>query len=219
MRIWTGFSGLGEVGSAVSPDPQNRILEAVGRISPDGAGDLKKISKNFLQAPLGFWSISPDREILDRAPVTGKDECVAVKRSSRDGGNEMESVKAIEVTNLLKKAGLRKGEEGTNGRIGFATASVGFYVKAADKEYLPVYGYRNGKRVRVSWKVRNAKDTRFYVSYQAISTGNFNPTMEDVERGNVAFAKMLETLTNAGFILDDVNTTHRTVTVLGKAGA
>jgi hypothetical protein len=84
-------------------------------------------------------------------------------------------VTAISITNVLKKAGLMKADHYTNGRIGYASQSEGFTVTALDQEYIPVYGLRNGKvsKIPTSWKVRNAKNTRFSVGYYGATSSRY----------------------------------------------
>jgi len=134
----------------------------------------------------------------------------------------MEAVKSINITAVLKKAGIRKGEEGRNGRIGYATFSEGFYVEALDKDYIPVYGMRNGKKSTrpTSWKVRNAKDSRFSVSFtgrnvdwKLLDSDYAEKARQDADQ---SFNKIVEALTNEGFVITEVNASRHYLIVLGK---
>jgi len=131
--------------------------------------------------------------------------------------------KAISITAALKRAGVKKGEEGRNGRIGYTTLTEGFYVEALDKDYVPVYGYRNGKKSTrpTSWKVRNKKDTRFRVKYEAFSTSDQRGwrdesyRLDTIAKANRAFETILTTLAHEGYRCE-VDFSNQAVVVIGK---
>ena len=81
-------------------------------------------------------------------------------------------VKAVELTNLLKKAGLKKSEEGRNGRIGYSTNTEGFAVGALDKDYI-----RHGQK----WRVRNAYNSRMLIKYMNSTHSRLAPNVTQAE--------------------------------------
>jgi len=117
--------------------------------------------------------------------------------------NEVTTLKAISITNVLKKAGLDKAEHGTNGRMGHATQTEGFTVEAMDKTYKAQPG---GKVL-----VRNAKNTRFSVSYAGRTTSmHGTPKFQTADALEIAF----NALVSAGY---SVNNEGWRLVVLGLA--
>ena len=120
--------------------------------------------------------------------------------------NAVTPVKAIELTNLMKKAGLKRAEEGRNARIGYSTYTEGFGVEAMDKDYT-----KRGNK----WLVRNAHNSRMLIGYHNSTASRLAPNMTRATFLSIATHALFE----AGYAFK-VDVKNYTIIVTGrKVGA